>query len=78
MHGGFPRMADTGFSPELSKYFRALRKNDDERKTAIQDLKAIAELQSELGENDNTLNEYIVQQELAEEKLDRALTKRGF
>lgn len=62
----------------MREYFQALRQNDTERKEAIQDLKQINELYNELGEPDSELTEYIVAQELDEQKLDRALTKRGF
>ena len=41
-------------------------------------MKQINELYNELGEPDSELTEYIVAQELDEQKLDRALTKRGF
>ena len=71
-------MSSEPMSDELRRYFEELRKNDNERKEAISDLKAISEFQAELGEPDNALDEYIVQQDLNEQKLDRALTKRGF
>lgn len=71
-------MSTENMSSALREYFQALRQNDTERKEAIQDLKQINELYNELGEPDSELTEYIVAQELDEQKLDRALTKRGF
>ena len=64
--------------PELAAYFKRLRENDNQRKVAIKDLEVISEFKAELGEPDSALNEYIMTQKLNEEKLDRALTKRGF
>ena len=68
----------TEMDPELADYFKRLRENDNRRKVAIKDLEIISELKAELGEPDSQLNEYIMTQKLNEEKLDRALTKRGF
>ena len=71
-------MSMAEYGEPVKEYFRTLRENDNARKQAIEDLKEIAELRAELGEPDAGLNEYIATQSLNEQKLDRALTKRGF
>ena len=65
-------------SEVMTDFYKNLRDNDNQRKAAIADLKQISEFYAELGQPDSQLNEYIVEQELNEQKLDRALTKRGF
>ena len=65
-------------SDSLADYYKSLRENDNQRKAVIADLESISEFYADLGEPDSQLNEYLVKQKLDEQKLDRALTKRGF
>lgn len=75
-YAGRSRMAE--ISENLREYYTDMRKNDNARKAALADLKDVSDFYAELGEPDTQLNEYIVEQTLNEQKLDRALTKRGF
>ena len=69
-------MADE--SPDLAGFYQSLRENEKERRKAIDDLEAIGEFYAEIGEPDPGLNEYVATQRINDDKLDRALTKRGY
>lgn len=71
-------MAKDNMSDELRAFFIEQRAREKAMHGAIADLKGIETYNRELGKSDIGLTESITKYELEDQKLDKALAKRGF
>ena len=71
-------MADENMSDELRQFFQKQREREQTIARAVVDLKALQSYNDDVGKPDIDLSETITRAELEDQKLDRALAKRGF
>ena len=71
-------MAKANMSDELRQFFTEQRAREKAIHKSIDDLKELQEFNYDIGKTDVSLVETITRAELEDQKLSKALTKRGF
>ena len=71
-------MAKANMSDELKQFFTEQRSREKSIHKSIDDLKELQAFNVDIGKTDVSLVETITRAELEDQKLNKALTKRGF